>query len=196
MSVVRNATVGAATLSVAAALSPSAHAAYTLTFLQQGPDVVATGGGSFDLTDLTLAVGISSRALVFPVAGTTWTGPAASTDGDVYGDSIGPGEFGSGGLTFADSGSGDLVGIFNGGGIVVPSGYVSGALSGTATWNNATFTDLGVTPGTYVWTWGTGADADSFTLQIGPAAIPEPASLTVLAMSLAGLGMVLRKRPA
>jgi hypothetical protein len=71
-------------------LSPSAQAAYTLTLLQQGPDVVATGSGTLDLTDLTLAVGISSRALVAPAFGTTWTGPVTATDGDVYGDTTGP----------------------------------------------------------------------------------------------------------
>ena len=79
----------------------------------------------------------------------------------------------------------------------MPSGYVSGALSGTATYSAQTFASLGLTPGTYVWTWGTGADADSLTLQIGPAAAaPEPASLPLLAAGLTGLGMVLRRRRA
>jgi hypothetical protein len=83
------------------------------------------------------------------------------------------------------------------GGIVVPSGYVSGSLSGTATYNNQTFANLGLASGTYVWTWGTGADADSLTLQIGPAAaVPEPPSLPLLAMGLVGLGLVLRTRRA
>src|SRR5215831_18976175 len=51
------------------------------------------------------------------------------------------------------------------------------------------------TPGTYVWTWGTGEDADSFTLDIKAAkTVPEPASLTVLALGLAGLRMALRTR--
>src|SRR5215471_4892730 len=49
--------------------------------------------------------------------------------------------------------------------------------------------------GTYVWTWGTGEDADSFTLDIKAAkTVPEPASLTVLALGLAGLRMALRTR--
>jgi hypothetical protein len=54
-------------------------------------------------------------------------------------------------------------------------GYVSGhALADTMTFDNTTFTGLGVTPGTYEWTWGSGLTADSFTLQIGPVAVPAP----------------------
>ena len=47
----------------------------------------------------------------------------------------------------------------------MPQGYVSGgALSDSMTFNNATFASLGVTPGTYVWTWGTGLPNQNFTL--------------------------------
>src|SRR5262249_22787531 len=63
------------------------------------------------------------------------------------------------------------------------------------TWNGATIASLGAIPGTYTWHWGTGANADSFTLNIiAPSAAPEPASLALLAMGLAGLGMVVRTR--
>jgi len=49
-----------------------------------------------------------------------------------------------------------------------------------------------VTPGTYKWTWGSGPN-QNFTLQIGPAAaVPEPASLALFGVGLAGVGMVLR----
>ena len=48
----------------------------------------------------------------------------------------------------------------------------------------------GLTPGTYVWTWGNGATDDTFTLNVG---VPDPASLTLLG-SLVGLGLVARRR--
>ena len=55
------------------------------------------------------------------------------------------------------------------------------------TFNNETFSTLGVIPGTYVWTWGTGAN-QNFTLQIGAAAVPDSAStLWLLFLSLIGL---------
>ena len=80
---------------------------------------------------------------------------------------------------FASSGSGDMVGIaaassieISGIVLSVPRGYVSGtALSDMATYSGKTFATLGVTPGTYVWTWGSGAN-QNFTLQILPEILP------------------------
>ena len=52
-----------------------------------------------------------------------------------------------------------------------------------------TFATLGVTPGTYVWSWGDDGPNQNFTLIIGAvgASIPEPASATLLGTALVGL---------
>ncbi len=150
------------------------------------------------MTDLTPSGGISASPLIIPLEAGVLTGPVTptgtSTDG--YHGITGPAAFGSGGITYADSGSGDFAGVLFGPTLDVPAGYRSGLLSDTATYDNQTFASLGVTPGTYVWTWGSGVHADSFTLRVGAAAVPEPASLALFAMGLAGLGMVLRSRRA
>ena len=78
--------------------------------------------------------------------------------------------------------------------IGLPVGYLSNdPLSSSATWTAATFASLGLTPGTYEWTWGTGMDADSFTLQIGPAGVPDTGS-TLSLLSFASLGLVALRR--
>jgi len=169
-----------------------AQAGYTVTLEEIGTDVVATGSRAIDLTGLRFAIGSGASPMIDPNAGHNppgdqnpliFTGPTSSSV-DWYFLPMRPMSFGSGGLTFASSGSGDMVGIFRtifGDYLVVPAGYVSGtALSDSATYNNATFATLGVTPGTYVWTWGDGAN-QNFTLQIvpctgrcGPAPRPRP----------------------
>jgi hypothetical protein len=79
--------------------------------------------------------------------------------------------------------------------LVVPVGYVSGnALSNSMTFNNTTVANLGVTPGTYVWRWGTGLENQNFTLVIGGAGVPDGGS-TVSLLGCALLGLAgLRRR--
>jgi hypothetical protein len=177
-----------------------AEAGYTVTLQQVGPDVVATGSGAINLTGLTfLQLDGPFSPEIFPgagvqVGGGIVTGPTSSSV-DSYSGAGGPTSFGSGGVTLASSGSGDMVGIlpirvypdlfarF----LIVPRGYVSGTfLSNSATYSGKTLASLGVTPGTYVWRWGTGPN-QNFTLQIPvpppppptgpPVAITNPATL-------------------
>jgi len=112
----------------------------------------------------------------------------------------GPTNFGSGDFTFANSGSGDFLGIQSSpdgfGSLLVPTGYVSGnALSDSATYNNKTLKRLGATPGTYEWTWGTGAN-QNFTLDIVAPGVPDSGStlglLFVSVIALFGLNRLRR----
>jgi hypothetical protein len=203
--IARAAALGVATLIGSCLSSPPARAAYTVTFEQEGSSVVASGMGTIDLDALSIFQNASATASVTPAEGILDTGPTSLTLVDEYqgGAITGPTSFGSGGFIAANSGSGDMVGISDGSVfgepiVTVPSGYVSGtALSDMSTYDNTTLNMLGATPGTYVWTWGSGASEDSFTLDIvAPISAPEPGSLPLVVMGLAGLGVVLRTRRA
>jgi hypothetical protein len=188
---------GAAALGTSAVTHGSAEAAFTFTFLEQGGNIVAAGSGSLDLAGLPPQTpikqnlpdtGVWAQIGVVGLAGTVL----------VYTGITGPGDFGSGVRVSASSGSGNTIAVNGSQGLLaVPSTYVSGdALSSSMAFAGKSFVSIGLVPGTYTWTWGSASKADSFTLQIGPAAVPEPASLTVLAVGLAGLGMVLCTRRA
>ena len=106
----------------------------------------------------------------------------------------GPASFGHGSNTAASSGSGNVVLVpGHNGDLDVPADYVSGSpLSATDTWNRQTIASLGLTPGSYVYTWGSGATADSYTLNIN--AVPEPATIGGVGVVAALLSLRRRRR--
>ena len=102
----------------------------------------------------------------------------------------GPTSIGTGTALFQpDLGSGDVFGLdFQAGmgaqALYVPDAYVSGnPLDGSSTYTGFTFADLGLDVGTYVWSWGSGETADSFTLNV----VPEPSTAALTALGLVGL---------
>jgi hypothetical protein len=170
--------------------------AYTVTLEEIGSDVVATGSGAINLTGLTFfGSGVGLNPGILADFGTIIMGPGgAFVNVDVYFGFTGPRSFGSGDLFRPNTSSGDAFAFeapipFFHGEIIVPQGYVSGAaLSDSMTFNNATFASLGVTPGTYVWRWGTGLENQNFTLIIGGTGVPDGGStVSLLGFALFGV---------
>jgi len=104
-------------------------------------------------------------------------------------------------MILADFGSGVVLGVFGGNRMFLPNSYVSGTpIDSVAIWYNKTFEDLGMNVGSYVFTWGSGENADSLTINIGtssnPAAVPEPATTALLSMGALGMFLFRRLRRA
>ena len=194
----RVASLAAAALVAFATAGSPAEAAYTVTLTKSGGDVFAVGSGSLNTTGFPF----TGDAWVFqdgiePSSGTVLLGQPSGTNPNstVYGGTLsGPTNFGSGGLSVAGTGTGDRVALsdtVNFNEILVPLGYVSGhPLESTAAFAG-TFASLGITPGSYTWTWGSGNTANSFTLNVDA---PEPASASLLALAAAALLARRRRR--
>ncbi|OAI43083.1 hypothetical protein AYO41_02850 [Verrucomicrobia bacterium SCGC AG-212-E04] len=171
-----------------------ASAAFTFTLTQVGNDVVVFGSGTLDLTSLTLLDPLfpNQGVLIEPSSAVLAVGNNPFLQ--QFTGLFGPVSWGPGGITNATSFSGDLVVIaglnpF----LYVPSSYVSGApLVDMATFTNTTILGLGFVPGTYTYTWGSGANADSLTI-IG-LVVPEPTTWSLVGAGLLILAGVLRAR--
>jgi hypothetical protein len=147
-----------------------------MTLLEVGGDVVLSGAGTMNLTSLGLSTPFFRGSSIVPSGaqfgcGTAGPGPfncVIFTGGTI----TQPANFGTGGQTLGNSASGDFFGIgFDGSArrLFVPTGYVSGSfISGATTFNSTTLATLGATVGTYTWSWGSGANASSIILQVGP----------------------------
>ncbi len=191
-----------AVLTSVALLVPMAASAtpmpYVLKLTQRGNSVVATGAGAFDLSGLQLRPNGHLFTIVYPA----WMEPAEASFelgsttnvADVYvGVFSGPTSFGSGSDSIGSSGTGDPIAF--GPDLFVPTGYTSGTmLANTAVWEHATFASLGVAPGTYVWSWGTGAE-QRLTLV---ATVPEPTGWGMFGFGALLIGVlgILRRRIA
>jgi len=164
---------------------------------QDGSNVVATGSGIIDLTDLTYAASNPSDSAIFPIAADILVGPDTEPSVSLYEGLTGPASFGPGFTTNSTSGTGDSAGVSGSstdGLVDVPEGYTSGSfLSGTATWNDATLSSLGVTSGTYTWTYGSGVDAGTINFYAGVSPVPEPSQYGLLVF-LAATGFIVWRR--
>ena len=182
----------------------SARAAFVFTMQEAGGDVSVDGSGSINTGGVQLFSSTASPEVVASIAFLSG-GPPGQQNIRYFTSVTGPTAFGPGMAHTPTSTSGDVVtitadlgglhqGIFA---VAVPSGYVSNAsLSNAMTFVGETFASLGVTPGTYVWTWGDVADGtyDTLTVQIGP--IPEPATMAMLAAPVVATWFARRRRSA
>jgi len=144
---------------------------FTVTVTQVGPDVVWSGSGYFNLSAL-LSSGSNTIGGGFDAGSAIWAiGPTATVD-TYSGTSVTyPASFGAGGVP-ATSNSGSTFGILSGPApalrlLYVPSGYISNTIiSGSTTYLGQTIVGMGLTPGTYTWTWTTGPNSTSVVMII------------------------------
>jgi hypothetical protein len=171
--------------------TPTSRGGLIITFSQVGANVEAQGVGSLDLSALKFN-GITGALTpyVTPVQGALQIGKPQSpfTTGE-YDGAIGPTSLGTGPLAVASTSAGTSVGIVPFPGpealLLLPPQYTSGnPLTASATWDNTTISGLGLTPGTYTWTWGSGATADFLEVDIPSVAVPEPSSMILAGMAI------------
>lgn len=161
-------------LMLVTSLSP-AFATLTFRLSEEGGNVVARMTGSVNTAALSApgasptCAGIGAVGAIQPNTSTVCV--AGSGGAPQRTGLVGPVSIGPGGVTAATSGSGQVAYVQGAtGSVFLPAGYVSGSpIAGTSTFAGATFASLGVTPGTYTYTFGAGPTADAVLIVTGPA---------------------------
>ena len=148
-----------------------AHAAFIDNAVQSSAGVIFTGSGTFDLDGLSSGGPIilsGPVGAIDPKSGAL----LQSGSGNAYIGLNGPTRFGSGNGALATGQTGSFFGLVSSGqGVLLPANYVSNSgLNTSETFAGATFASLGLSPGTYVYNYGSGLNADTITLQVGSQA--------------------------
>jgi hypothetical protein len=195
--------LGLATIALLAVGAGTANATLIITFSQDGANVDASGVGSLNFNGLTFDSFDFADPFVNASSGTVLLGvPSSFTD--IYTGGIsGPTTFGPGGSFPASSGTTTAPSNSNAGidgaaaELFVPGGYTAGdPFTVESTWDNTTLSDLGLTPGTYTWTWGSVGNGTADSLEVvipSSTGVPEPLTLSLFGAGLLGMA-VMRKR--
>lgn len=177
-----------------------ADAKYIYNVYQSGADVIAAGSGTIDLTDLTFGGGGvytegSVDASIAQIGGGP-TGFAVEKLSDFMGLQ-GPASFGNGGYFADDAYYGDQVQIIGQYGELRLDDH-GGDYFGSTIFTDTTIEALGLDPGTYTYTWGSGVDADSIIVNIAQptTGVPEPFTLSLFGAGLAGAVALRRRKKA
>lgn len=195
-------------LALAAALlaAGSAQATIIINVTQVGSDVVFSLSGSFNTASaidsgiVTPAPGPGQIDPNFSIFKFSTSGAKDSVIHWVLPNVSGPSAFGSGVFDQADSGASnsnlEFVPFIKGQTTLnLYTSYVSGtSLSDTMTFSGQSFASLGVTPGTYTWSWAIEGQTDSLILEFG---VPDTGStLMLMGLGLVCLGLLRPKNVA
>ena len=174
------------------------QAAATITFSQVGNDVQATISGFLDPSGLSYSGVFGNPSARVRGGGNGVNVVIGPTHGVVvknYAGVTGPGFIGCSTATIdASSGSSTpssgMFGInMSDGRLLLPQSYnTNDPIAGSATWNGATISSLGLTSGTYVYTWS----GDSLTIVVpsgGASCVPMLSHWTQIMLALMVIGI-------
>lgn len=171
---------------VLALSAATSFASVTVTIQESGADVVAEATGSIVLPACISTASISvTGTMDFVASGNfAYVTGQGSSEGCTIGFTVAQPLHSAPISAAADSNTGAPVGVdFSAGGpvLIVPPSYASGTpISATSTWVNRTLGDLDLTPGTYVFDFGSDTITYNVVGAAAAAAVPIDNPVTVV----------------